>query len=83
MTGISHVVRIFWLLYGKLSAIIAKTVDDSRRYERKGGRGGKYKPPPIRNGPVSTCVWLACALQYFAGASPYDIMAKYGVSESQ
>jgi hypothetical protein len=24
---------------------------------------------------------LACALRYFAGASPYDIMAKYGVSE--
>jgi hypothetical protein len=53
----------FWLLHGKLSAKIAKAVDDSRRYERKGGRGGKYKPAPIRNGPVFTCVWLACALQ--------------------
>ncbi len=71
----------FWLLHGKQSAKIAKAVDDSRRYERKRGRGGKYKLPPFCNGPVSICVWLACALRYFAGALPYDIMAKYGVSE--
>jgi hypothetical protein len=32
----------FWLLHGKLSTKIAKAIDDSRRYERKGGRGGKY-----------------------------------------
>jgi hypothetical protein len=73
--------KLFWLLHGKLSAKIAKAVDNSRRYERKGGRGGKYKLPPICNGPISTCIQLACALRYFAGASPYDIMGKYGVSE--
>jgi hypothetical protein len=44
-----------------------------------GGRGGNYKPPLVRNGPVSTCVQLACALQYFAGGSPYVIMALYGI----
>ncbi len=37
---------------------------------------------PVRNGPVSTSVRLACALCYFAGGSPYDIMAKYGLSHA-
>jgi hypothetical protein len=43
---------------------------------------GKYMPPPVRNGPVSTSVCLACALRYFAGGLPYDIMCKYGISEA-
>ena len=30
----------FWLLHRKLSTRIAKAVDDSRRYKRKGGREG-------------------------------------------
>ncbi len=38
--------------------------------------------PPVRNGPVSTSIRLACALRYFAGGLPYDIMAKYGLSHS-
>eukprot|EP00956_Cyclotella_meneghiniana_P010394 scaffold14401_cov58-Cyclotella_meneghiniana.AAC.17 len=37
-------------------------------------------PPPIPNGEIDSEVCLACALRYFAGGSPYDIMAKYGVS---
>ena len=75
--------KSFWLLHRKLSTRIAKAVDDSRRYKRKGGRGGNYKLPPVRNGngPVTTCVWLAGALCFFAGASPYDIMVKYGISK--
>ncbi len=36
----------------------------------------------MRNGPVSTSVRLASALRYFAGGSPYDIMAKYGLSQA-
>jgi hypothetical protein len=72
----------FWLLHEKLSPKIAKTVDNSRCYEQKGGRGRKYKPPPVCNGPVSTTIWLACALRYFSGGSPYDIMEKYGISEA-
>jgi hypothetical protein len=51
----------------KLFPRIAKAVDNARPYEQRGEMGGNYKPPPVRNGPVSTCVWLACALQYFAG----------------
>ncbi len=36
----------------------------------------------VGNGPVSTSVRLACALRYFADGSPYDIMAKYGLSHA-
>ena len=36
----------------------------------------------MRNGPVSTSVRLACALFYFSGGSPYDIMVKYGLSHA-
>jgi hypothetical protein len=69
----------FLFLHEKLSSGIAKAVDDGRHYKQMGGRGGNYKPPPVRNGPVSTCVRLACTLQYFAGGLPYDITAKYGI----
>jgi hypothetical protein len=72
----------FLLLHEKLSPGIAKAVYEGRQYRQKGERGGNYKPPPVRNGPISTSVWLACALRYFAGGSPYDIMAKYGVSHA-
>jgi hypothetical protein len=72
----------FLFIHDKLSAGIAKAVDDGRRYKQLGGRGGNYKPPPVRNGPVSSCVWLACTLGYFAGGLPYDIMAKYGISHA-
>ena len=40
-------------------------------------------PPPIPNGRISTDVRLGCALRYFAGGSPYDIMSKYGVSHTE
>ena len=72
----------FQFLHEKLSAGIAEAIDNLRPYERRGGRGGNYKPPPVRNGLVSTSVRLACALRYFAGGSPYDIMAKYGLSHA-
>jgi len=35
----------------------------------------------VHNGPITTCVWLDYALRCFAGASPYDFMAKYGISK--
>ena len=50
--------------------------------KRKQGRGGgNYKLPPVHNGPITTCVQLACAQQYIAGSLPYDIMTKYGISK--
>ena len=57
---------------------------NQRGYEVKGGReGGSYLPPPIPNGKIERSVRLACALRYFAGGSPYDIMGKYFISYSE
>lgn len=43
-------------------------------------RTGNFTVPPIPNGPVPTSVRLACAIRYFTGASPYDLMVQYGLS---
>ncbi|KAL3774298.1 hypothetical protein ACHAW5_010202 [Stephanodiscus triporus] len=53
-----------------------------RRYKKKGLKTDSNTPPPIPNGRISTSVRLACALRYFAGGSPYDIMSVYGVSHT-
>jgi hypothetical protein len=76
----------FLKLHDKLAPEIISAFQQHRRYHRKGGRrgskGGYYTLPPIPNGAISTSVRLALALRYFAGGSPYDLMAKYGVSHT-
>ena len=49
-------------------------------YEKKGGRGGNYVDPSVHNGPILSSAHLGCALCYFAGRSPYNILVKYGLS---
>jgi hypothetical protein len=66
----------------KLKYGIRETARRLQKYRNRGLRGGNYVPPPIPNGPVTTSVRLACALRYFAGGSPYDIMSVYGVSHT-
>lgn len=74
----------FWKLHDMLEAGIESARLTYRGYTLKGGReGGSYLPPPPPNGRIEGSVRLACALRYFAGGSPYDIMAKYGVSYSE
>ena len=46
-------------------------------------RNRHFKTPPVPNGPIATTVRLACAVRYFAGGSPYDLMGKYGISHSE
>jgi len=76
----------YWRLHSILATRITAARLKARQYLPKGGRigrrGGRYKLPPICNGRISTSVRLACALRYFAGGSPYDIMAKYGISHT-
>ena len=73
----------FCTLHSKLKDGIMLAMKSSSYYQRKGGRkGGKFQPPPIPNGAVSTSVRLACALRYYSGGSPYDLMGKYGVSHA-
>ena len=70
----------FWRLYHKLAPGIEAAREAYYEYEKRGGRaGGNYVDPPIPNGPISGSARLGCALRYFAGGSPYDIMVKFGV----
>jgi hypothetical protein len=49
----------FWLLHGRLSAKIAKAVDNSRPYEQKGGRGVNISRPPTVMAPFPLAFgWL-------------------------
>ena len=74
----------FWRLHDLLEEGIERARLNQRGYEVKGGReGGTYLPPPIPNGRIDSFVRLACALRYFVGGSPYDIMGKYGISYSE
>ena len=45
------------------------------RFHRNIMREKNYRHVP--NGPITPSVCLACALRYFAGGSPYDIMTSY------
>ena len=74
----------FWRLHELLEEGIERARLNQRGYEKKGGReGGSYLPPPTPNGKIESSVRLACALRYFAGGSPYDIMGKYFISYSE
>ena len=62
--------------------ILHKILDDG--IDRAlGQRKHDHRTPPIANGLISTQIRLACALRYFAGGSPYDIMVKYGISHTE
>ncbi|KAL3786233.1 hypothetical protein HJC23_002484 [Cyclotella cryptica] len=86
----------FWKLHEKLKEGIVlahKQYLEKMRRQRRARRSrssvcGRRRlnspaPPPIPNGKIESEVRLACALRYFAGGSPYDIMAKYGMSHSE
>jgi hypothetical protein len=74
----------FWKLHELLEEGIERARLNQRGYEAKGGReGGMYLPPPTPNGKIESSVRLACALRYFAGGSPYDIMGKYHIAYSE
>ena len=87
----------FLLLHAKLEDGISKSVSETSRINNTlgravtNGRGGNigpkkglnYKPPPVPNGPICTEVRLACAIRYFAGGSPYDLMGKFGISHTE
>ncbi len=35
------------------------------------------------NGKIPTSICLACALRYYCGGCPYDVMTMYGVSHTE
>lgn len=76
----------FWILHSKLEQGIRDSLKAIRRPSIRrpsvGERRGSayHPPPPVPNGVISTSIRLACAIRYFAGGSPYDLMCKYGIS---
>ena len=85
----------FRCLHNRLKDNIGKSIKDAailrkrarrqqQRWYRRRGAGNKYPiVPPPPNGDITISVRLACALRYFAGGSPYDIMTNYGISHSE
>ena len=73
----------FLHLHDKLKDNMEAARKNMTTYVSNGGRqGGRYKLPPIPNGAVPAKTRLACAIRYFSGGSPYDIMTVYGVSHT-
>lgn len=84
----------FWHLHDTLQSGIkhqaeqfAKVRNEKRKKERaadttstKKSRRNTFATKYFHNGPIHTTTRLACALRYFAGASPYDLMSNYGLS---
>ena len=60
--------KLYQILEPKLSQVIGE-IQHNHRY--------------VHNGHITKSVRLACAIRYFAGGSPYDIMCKYGVSHTE
>ena len=74
----------FWRLHNILLPHLHNASRAARDYQRKGGRGGgNYLPPPIPNGHIFPSIRLGAALRYFAGGSPYDIVAVFGIGYSE
>ena len=72
----------FWILHRKTCCLIWHyTVLAIRRKKKKAAQqllvGGVL--PPIPNGRIFTSARLGCALRYFAGGCPLDIMVNFGI----
>ena len=72
----------FCHLHHKRSPGIKAAARVLRKYQLRGLQSSISKPPPVPNGPIPSSIRLACALRYFAGGSPYDLMSVYGVSHT-
>eukprot|EP00956_Cyclotella_meneghiniana_P007175 scaffold9759_cov64-Cyclotella_meneghiniana.AAC.1 len=83
--------QAFCSLHEKLESGIIESIKEAaekrkkkkRSLRRRRRKGNNPKPPPPPNGDITTSVRLACALRYFSGGSPYDIMSNFGVSHSE
>ena len=48
-----------------------------------GQKGGDTSRRHVPNGRISPDVRLACAIRWFSGGSPYDMMTTYGISHTE
>ena len=75
--------RAYRMNYGSFKKLAQKLHNhimhaSQRRRVSPNSRNYRYIP----NGPITTSVRLACALRYFAGGSPYDIMTTYQIGHT-
>ena len=69
----------FCILHSKLKGGICAAIAQSKPPKIGGRTGGRYKLPPVVNGPITTLVRLACWVCYGCCVSLYDVMVKYGI----
>jgi hypothetical protein len=74
-------IESFWDLHGKLQEGIDAAASMLRR--RRRNPNTNRLPPPVPNGKIPSSVRLGCALRYFGGGSPYDLMALFGISHTE
>ncbi|KAL3787036.1 hypothetical protein ACHAWO_003669 [Cyclotella atomus] len=67
----------------KETAKIHRLARRKHRRQLRRGNNRNPTPPPPPSGKIDTSVRLACALRYYAGGSPYDIMPTYGISHTE
>jgi DDE superfamily endonuclease len=73
--GPTYFKRAYRMKYSSFKKLARKLHHGIMRVSGKNHFSRNY----IHNGPITPSVRLACALRYFAGGSPYDIMMTYHI----
>ncbi len=86
--GPIHFCCAFWMEYNYFCILHHKLNyigrgDVSFLYLKGGGGGGSFVPPPVQNGAITNKTRIACALQYFCDASPYDLMSNFDILQPE
>jgi hypothetical protein len=72
----------FWKLHDLLSDGIATAIAAKRR-QTTTNRKPNCRPPVPNGARILSSVCLRCALRYFAGGTPYDLMVKFGILHTE
>jgi hypothetical protein len=75
-------IESFWELHEQLRDGIDAAASFFQR-RRLTNPNTNYRRPPVPNGKILSSVCLGCALRYFGGGSPYDLMVNYGISHTE
>jgi hypothetical protein len=75
-------IESFWELHEQLRNGIEAAASTFRR-RRRANHNNNHRRPPVPNGQIPSSVRLGCALRYFGGGSPYDLMVIFGISHTE
>jgi hypothetical protein len=73
----------FWKLHDLLLDGIATAVAAKRRQTTTNRKKPNCRPPVPNGVRILSSVHLGCALRYFAGGAPYDLMVKFGILHTE